>query len=61
MEMETFDNIKEDKSWAFEESTRKNRSYVSHNYHRYPTKFIPQLAKKCILENSNEEDLKKLI
>jgi len=55
--METFDNIKEDKSWAFEESTRKDRSYASHNYHRYPAKFIPQLARRCIIENSKEGDL----
>lgn len=55
--MESFDSIKEDKSWAFEDSSRKDTSYASHGYHRYPAKFIPQLARRCILENSNEGDL----
>lgn len=57
IKMETFDKIKEDKSWAFEESSRKDTSYASHGYHRYPAKFIPQLARRCILENSKEGDL----
>ena len=55
--MENFNKIKEDKSWAFEDSSRKETSYASHGYHRYPAKFIPQLARRCILENSNEGDL----
>ena len=54
---ENFDNVQEDKSWAFEDSSRKDTSYASHGYHRYPAKFIPQLARKCILENSSEGDL----
>lgn len=53
----TFSKIKEDKSWAFEDSSRKDTSYASHGYHRYPAKFIPQLARRCILENSQEGDL----
>ena len=57
MKMENFDKIKEDKSWAFEDSRRKDTSYASHGYHRYPAKFIPQLARRCILENSQEGDL----
>lgn len=55
--MENLNKIKEDKSWSFEESSRKETSYASHGYHRYPAKFIPQLARRCILENSNEGDL----
>lgn len=52
-----FDKIKEDTSWSFEDSSRKDTSYASHGYHRYPAKFIPQLARRCILENSDEGDL----
>ena len=52
-----FDKIKEDNSWSFEDSSRKDTSYSSHGYHRYPAKFIPQVARRCILENSNEGDL----
>ena len=55
--MKIFDNIQEDKSWSFEESSRKDTSYASHGYHRYPAKFIPQLARRCILENSERGDL----
>lgn len=55
--MDDFDKIEEDKSWSFEESSRKDTSYASHGYHRYPAKFIPQLARRCILEYSNEGDL----
>lgn len=55
--VDDFDKIKEDKSWSFEESSRKETSYASHGYHRYPAKFIPQLARRCILENSSEGDL----
>ena len=52
-----FDKIKEDNSWSFEDLSRKDTSYASHGYHRYPAKFIPQLARRCILENSDEGDL----
>ena len=55
--METFDKIKEDKTWAFEDSSRRDTSYASHGYHRYPAKFIPQLTRRCILENSMVGDL----
>lgn len=55
--MEDFSKIEEDQSWSFEESSRKDTSYATHGYHRYPAKFIPQLARRCILENSNEGDL----
>ena len=57
LKTENFDEIKEDKSWAFENSSRKDTSYASHSYHRYPAKFIPQLARRCILENSEKNDL----
>ena len=52
-----FDRIVEDKTWTFEGLNRKDTSYISHGYHRYPAKFIPQLARRCILENSDENDL----
>lgn len=55
--MKKFEDIKEDKSWTFKDLGRKDTSYASHGYHRYPAKFIPQIARKCILENSNEGDL----
>jgi DNA modification methylase len=46
-----------DNSWSFEELTPSQTSYITHSYHRYPAKFIPQLAARVILENSLPDDL----
>lgn len=46
-----------DNSWSFEELTPSQTSYITHGYHRYPAKFIPQLAARIILENSQPVDL----
>ena len=43
--------------WAFVNSSRKDTSYVSHGYHRYPAKFIPQLVAKLIHTYSRPNDL----
>ena len=51
-----FQNLEEDYSWTFEDLTQKDTSYATHGFHKYPAKFIPQLSKRCIEENtfSNE-------
>lgn len=49
--------FKEDKSWSYSDKSRINRSYLTHNYYTYPAKFIPQVASRLILENSNEGDI----
>ena len=46
-----------DDSWSFKDATRIETSYLTHSYHRYPAKFIPQLAAKIINENSLAGDL----
>lgn len=46
-----------DDSWSFKDSTRTETSYLTHGYHRYPAKFIPQLAARVIKENSQNGDL----
>ncbi len=46
-----------DDSWSFKEATRTETSYITHGYHRYPAKFIPQLASRIIKENSQAGDL----
>ena len=43
--------------WSFKELTTKDTGYVTHGYHRYPAKFIPQLASRIINEYSNIKDL----
>jgi len=44
-------------SWSFKELGRVQTSYLTHDYHRYPAKFIPQLTARLIKENSLLGDL----
>src|ERR671936_946185 len=46
-----------DESWSFRLLRRAQTSYLTHDYHKYPAKFIPQLAERLIKENSNSGDL----
>jgi DNA modification methylase len=46
-----------DDSWSFKELGRSQTSYLTHDYHRYPAKFIPQLAERLIKDNSKPADL----
>src|SRR5919199_775321 len=48
---------KTDESWSFRQLRRTQTCYLTHDYHKYPAKFIPQLAQRLILENSNPGDL----
>jgi DNA modification methylase len=55
--LQIFNNLAEDISWSFEDLSRKDTSYATHGYHRYPAKFIPQLARRCIEEYTDKEDI----
>lgn len=48
--LDIFANKKIDEDWSFAEYTRQDTSKWTHNYHRYPAKFIPQLVEKLIDE-----------
>jgi DNA modification methylase len=48
---------KVDDSWSFKELDRSETSYLTHSYHTYPAKFIPQLAARLINENTNIGEL----
>ena len=52
-----FGKIKIDPSWAFANKTRKETSYITHGYHRYPAKFIPQIVSRLIEKYTKEGDL----
>src|SRR3989338_5482823 len=52
-----FKQLAEDPSWVFEDLTQKDTSYASHGFHKYPAKFIPQLAKRCIEENTKINEI----
>ena len=52
-----FKNIKINKSWAFADKTRKETAYLTHGYHRYPAKFIPQIVYRLAKKYTKEGDL----
>lgn len=45
-----------DKGWSFVECKRSDTGKWTHNYHRYPAKFIPQLVEKLIDEYISGEE-----
>ncbi len=47
-------NLLANLAWTFGDLTSRHTSYVSHGYHRYPAKFIPQLTRKVIEQYSEE-------
>lgn len=49
--------IKPDKNWSFTDISQRETLYVTHGYHRYPAKFIPQLVRKIIIKYSKRGDL----
>ncbi|MFC1613470.1 DNA methyltransferase [Patescibacteria group bacterium] len=55
--IERFKRIKINQSWAFAEKTRKETSYLTHGYHRYPAKFIPQIVSRLVKKYTQEGDL----
>lgn len=50
----SFEGIPISHDWAFIEAKRSDTTYITHGYHRYPAKFIPQLARRLIEEYSEE-------
>src|SRR3972149_8567798 len=51
-----FSNLNADNDWSFKKTKRSETNYISHGYHRYPAKFIPQIVKKLILKFTVEND-----
>ncbi|MCX6795911.1 MAG: DNA methyltransferase [Candidatus Falkowbacteria bacterium] len=52
-----FKKVKIDPSWSFSEKTRKETAYITHSYHRYPAKFIPQIVSRLIEKYTKKGDL----
>ena len=44
--VELFKNKKIDSDWSFIEYKTSDTNKWTHNYHRYPAKFIPQLVER---------------
>jgi len=51
-----FAKTKVDYSWSFSGKTRKDTAYITHGYHRYPAKFIPQIVSRLAKKYTNEGD-----
>jgi DNA modification methylase len=45
-----------DHSWSFSDKTRKDTAYITHGYHRYPAKFIPQIVSRLVEKYTREGD-----
>jgi len=52
-----YDDIKNRKDLVFRETPRSKITEMTHCYHSYPAKFIPQLARSLIKEFTEENDL----
>lgn len=52
-----FKKITPNSNWSFSEFQRTETTMLSHSYHRYPAKFIPQLVDKLIDKYTSEGDL----
>ena len=50
-----FDNIQENREWAFE-SVRSTEQWT-HGYHRYPAKFLPDVVRKIIEDYARGSNL----
>lgn len=55
--LKLFEKIKIESSWAFADKTRKETTYITHGYHRYPAKFIPQIVSRLVEKYTKEGDL----
>ena len=44
----TFNNLEPNNAWSFTDTTRIETNYLTHGYHRYPAKFIPNIVQKLI-------------
>ena len=53
----TFADIRIELSWSFAGATIKDTAYITHGFYTYPAKFIPQLARRLIVEHSREGEL----
>lgn len=52
-----FNELPLEREWSFAEAGRADTAYITHGYHRYPAKFIPQLASKLISLYTREGDI----
>lgn len=54
--LKSFDELEPNINWSFTEFQRAETTMMSHSYHRYPAKFIPQLVDKIVDKYTDEGD-----
>ena len=52
-----FDTLAPSPEWAFNAAGRSETNYITHGYHRYPAKFIPNLVQKLIDDYTEVGDM----
>ena len=52
-----FSSLSLDDTWSFKEVKRSETNYITHGYHRYPAKFIPQIVSRLISDFTSEGEL----
>lgn len=52
-----FTTMLADDDWSFKTENRAATTALTHSYHRYPAKFIPQIVDKLIIEHTKPGDL----
>lgn len=55
--IKTFRGLKPSQEWAFDDAGRSETNYITHGYHRYPAKFIPNIVKKIIDDYAKPGDI----
>lgn len=56
-EDEFYSRVEHREDWSFSHLSRAETREATHSYHRYPAKFIPQLALALIVEYADEGDI----
>jgi DNA modification methylase len=56
-EKEFYSIVKPREDWSFSHISRAETSEITHSYHKYPAKFIPQLARAIIEEYTNKNEV----
>jgi DNA modification methylase len=54
--IDDFSKLSCNEEWSFRDAGRSETNSDTHGYHRYPAKFIPQIARKLITDYTSQKD-----
>jgi DNA modification methylase len=52
-----FAKLEPDKDWSFKDVTASETNHLTHSYHRYPAKFIPNIVRKLIEDYTTTDNI----